>query len=354
MNVVVLYNRVALTDSAGVLDVLKQCVAVEQALRRLGHSTTRLGCSLDVGATRDSLRSEKPDVVFNLVESLGGTDQLMPIAAILLESLGIPFTGASALTMLTTTGKLIAKKRMLDNEIPTPPWLTDSDSGWKGMQNSGGKPDSLIIKAIAEHASLGLTDDSVISCHDMSAESLLSRIVTQEQRLGTPHFAEQYIDGREFNLSVLAGKDGPEVLPPAEIEFVDFPPDKPRIVGHNAKWNEATDEYINTPRQFVFPHGDLPLLDELEAMARRCWTAFDLKGYARVDFRVDADGQPWVLEINANPCLSTDAGFAAATQQAGLTFADVVERILEDATRCPNPSRTTQLSMDYHWLSDTK
>ena len=333
MHVVVLYNRVALTDSAGDLDVLKQCVAVEQALETLGYSSTRLSCTLDLDAARSLLRDKQPDVVFNLVESLGGTDQLMPLAATLLESLGIPFTGASALTMLTTTGKLIAKKRMLDSELPTPPWLTEHDSGWRGLQNSGLEPSSAIIKAIAEHASLGLTDDSVISCVNLTRDAVVSRIVAQGRLLGTPHFAEQYIDGREFNLSVLAGENGPEVLPPAEIQFVCFPPDKPKIVGQNAKWNEATDEYINTPRLFEFLHADLPLLDELEAMARRCWTAFDLRGYARVDFRVDNDGQPWILEINANPCLSADAGFAAAAQQAGLGFADVVERIIQDAVR---------------------
>jgi D-alanine-D-alanine ligase len=93
-------------------------------------------------------------------------------------------------------------------------------------------------------------------------------------------------------------------------------------------------EYINTPRRFEFPLSDRALLDELEALARRCWTAFDLHGYARVDFRVDSDGQPWILEVNANPCLSPDAGFAAALQQDGLSFTDAVERIIADAVRC--------------------
>jgi D-alanine-D-alanine ligase len=122
-------------------------------------------------------------------------------------------------------------------------------------------------------------------------------------------------------------------LPPAEIEFINFATGKPRIVGHDAKWNESTMEYINTPRRFDFPLADRALLDELEALARRCWAAFDLHGYARVDFRVDNDGQPWILEVNANPCLSPDAGFAAALQQADLSFTDAVERIIADALR---------------------
>jgi D-alanine-D-alanine ligase len=333
MHVAVLYNRVAVNDSASDLDVLKQCVAVEESLRQLGHSTSRIRCDLDLDSVRRQLIEQSPRVVFNLVESLGGTDRLMPAAAILLESLNLPYTGASCLAMLQTTGKLVAKQRMVDHELPTPAWLMADASTWQGLQNPNCFPDSVIIKAIAEHASLGLRDDSVVSCRELTTEDLALQMLDRSNRHRTPHFAEQYIDGREFNLSVLASDDGPEVLPPAEIQFLDYPEGKPKIVGENAKWNEHTSEYINTPRRFDFPHGDQPLLDELEALARRCWIAFDLHGYARVDFRVDADGQPWILEINANPCLSPDAGFAAAVAEAGLTFNDVVRRVLNDALR---------------------
>lgn len=331
MHVVILYNRVALSDSAGDLDVLRQCVAVEQALLSLGHVTSRVACTMDLTVVREALRVAKPDMVFNLVESLGGTDRLMPAAALLLESMQLPFTGASSLAMISTSGKLVAKRRMLDHELSTPAWLTESDQRWQGMEAVGWSPDQAIIKAISEHASLGLNDESVLAVSTLSLTELTKRISTRSQQLGTPHFAEQYIDGREFNLSLLADSGDAFVLPPAEIEFMDFPGGKPRIVGHNAKWNEQTSEYINTPRRFDFPHADVALLDELQALARRCWTAFELRGYARVDFRVDADGQPWILEINANPCLSPDAGFAAAVEQAGLTFRDVVARILQDA-----------------------
>ena len=331
MHVVILYNQVALTDSAGDLDVLRQCVAVEEALRSLGHATSRLACTMDLAATRDALQAAKPDIVFNLVESLGGTDRLMPAAALLLESLQMPFTGASSLTMITTSGKLVAKRRMLDHELSTPAWLTVSDHGWQGVEAEGWSPDQAIIKAICEHASLGLNDDSVLAVSTVTLVELKNRMMSRSQQLRTPHFAEQYIDGREFNLSLIADEGNVFVLPPAEIEFVDFPGGKPKIVGHDAKWNDQTSEYINTPRRFDFPHADLALLDELQALTRRCWTAFDLRGYARVDFRVDSDGQPWILEVNANPCLSSDAGFAAAVEQAGLTFRDVVARILQDA-----------------------
>jgi D-alanine-D-alanine ligase len=123
----------------------------------------------------------------------------------------------------------------------------------------------------------------------------------------------------------------PQVLPPAEIDFSAFPPDKPRIVGYRAKWQADSFEYQNTPRRFDFPSADGPLLEQLRSLSLRCWALFGLRGYTRVDFRVDRDGRPWILEINTNPCLSPDAGFAAALQQAGIPFETAIQRILDAA-----------------------
>ena len=123
---------------------------------------------------------------------------------------------------------------------------------------------------------------------------------------------------------------GPEVLPPAEIDFSAFPPAKPRIVGHRAKWQADSFEYHHTPRRFDFPPSDHPLLEQLRHLAQQCWTLFGLRGWVRVDFRVDAAGRPWILEINANPCLTPDAGFAAALGQASIPFDDAIQRILDD------------------------
>src|SRR5690606_34720353 len=103
-----------------------------------------------------------------------------------------------------------------------------------------------------------------------------------------------------------------QVLPVAEIDFSAFGPGKARIVGHDAKWVEDSFEYQHTPRLFDFGDDDAALLDELRSLAHRASLEFGVGGYARVDFRVDATGKPWILEINANPCLSPDAGFAAA------------------------------------------
>ena len=147
---------------------------------------------------------------------------------------------------------------------------------------------------------------------------------------GRPAYAEEFIEGREFNLAMLTGPDGVEVLPTAEIDFSAFPAEKPRIVGYRAKWEADSFEYNNTPHIFEFSAADQPLLEQLDAIARKCWKLFMLHGWARVDFRVDQNGRPWILEVNSNPCLSPDAGFFAALRQAGVSFDEAIRRIIDE------------------------
>ena len=151
------------------------------------------------------------------------------------------------------------------------------------------------------------------------------------RRLGGVCFAEHYIEGRECNLALLAGPHGPELLPPAEIVFDNFPPGMPRILDYRAKWDEQSFACRHTRRSFDFPPADGPLLARLEQLALACWRIFRLNGYARVDFRIDAAGAPWILEVNANPCLSTEAGFCAALERAAIPFREAVRRIVADS-----------------------
>jgi D-alanine-D-alanine ligase len=117
-----------------------------------------------------------------------------------------------------------------------------------------------------------------------------------------------------------------DVLPIAEIVFEGL--DEPQIVGYDAKWTPSSQAYIGTPRRFGVEREDKPLAAELSKLALACWTLFGLSGYARVDFRVDAQGHAFILEVNVNPCLSPDAGFAAAAAEAGLSYPDLIGRIV--------------------------
>jgi D-alanine-D-alanine ligase len=114
---------------------------------------------------------------------------------------------------------------------------------------------------------------------------------------------------------------------------MDYAPDKLKIVDYKAKWDADSFEYNNTIRNFDFYENDANLISALREIALRCWDVFSLRGYARIDFRVDNNGKPWVLEINSNPCLSPDAGFAAALQQAKIKYHEAIGFIIDNAMK---------------------
>lgn len=326
----VVHNRVTAGDAPDARDVLIQAEAVSGALARLGHETTISSCGLDLEEIRNTLDKVRPELVFNLVEDLDGYGRLIHLFPCVLDALGIAYTGSPAEAVFLSSHKTLAKERMRCAGLPTATWVGPSSP-------AGTLPpvetwaDKWIIKSLWEHASVGLDAGSVVTA--ASAEDLAAQMRMRCARLGGACFAEEFIDGREFNLSILAGENGPEVLPPAEIIFAGYEPDMVRIVDYQAKWEEDSHAYHHTPRSFDFAADDLELLDQLQDIARRCWEFFGLAGYARVDFRVDSGGNPYILEVNANPCLSPDAGFAAAVFRAGLDFDLAVARIVADAER---------------------
>lgn len=334
MKIAVIHQEVAAGAGRDEQDVLTQVDFVSRGLAALGHEPVAVPASLDLGAVARSLAGMRPGVVFNLVESLAGKGNLIHLVPSLLEALKIPYTGAGAEAMFLTSNKLLAKRWLAAAGLPTPPWFTAADAN-EGLRIEG----AWLVKSVWEHASIGLDEDSVLFGADR--KRLLTQMDACREALGGACLAEAYIEGREFNLSLLegaperavdptlpAGRGTPELLPPAEIRFDAYPPGKVRVVGYRSKWEEGTFEFANTPRSFEFPAQDAPLLALLKEIALRCWRLFDLRGYARVDFRVDGEGRPWVLEVNANPCLSPDAGFFAAALRAGLTLEEVLGRIL--------------------------
>lgn len=327
MKILVLHDELSPDARPDELDTLVQANAVTHALRELGHEPSRLGFTLNLKRMAEAIGELQPDCVFNLVESVAGQGRLIHLATALLDSLALPYTGGGNEAMFVTSCKTMCKQVLAAAGIPTPRWFTPA------MLNShvGPMTGRYILKSVWEEASVGLEDDSVQDFD--SPAKLRDELLARRERLGGQAFAEAYIEGREFNLSMLCDGNAVRVLPPAEIQFVGYAADKPRIVGYSAKWRDDTHEYHNTPRTFDFADADRALLGDLIRIAEQCWRLVGLRGYARVDFRVDNTGRPWVLEINSNPCLSPDAGFMAAVGRAGIAFNELVRRLIEDAKR---------------------
>jgi len=320
MHVLVLHSDVGVDPPPDELDTLIAANAVRGALVKRGHSASLAAFTVDQDRFERLLEFEQADVVFNLVEGVGGLGQHAPIAPRMLDEYGAIFTGATAVAMALTNDKPLTKRKLRGAGIATPDW--SEPEAWKGLKET-----TYIVKSALEDASFCLDDLSVV----IGKERAKSRAADCYLKHGGRWFAEEFIDGREFNISMLEGPNGPEILPMAEMVFESWPEHRPRIVGYNAKWNESSMESIRTVRRFGVEAEEPMLAAKMNQACARSWELFELTGYARIDFRVSAEGEPLVLEINTNPGIAPDAGFAAAAASAGLSYDEMVARIVEIA-----------------------
>lgn len=314
----ILYNELSENAGPDEADVLDQVNIVAENFEKLGINYSTQTFSLNLKKVEEELKKASPDFIFNLVEGVDNKGDLIFLAPALLNSLKIPFTGGTLETIFITSSKVLAKERMKNGGIPTARWY----NGEGEFIPENGK--RYIVKPIWEDGSLGLDEHCVFWWNEPGLMK-----AAKELNPAT-HFIEEFIDGREFNISILAGKNGPTVLPHAEILFKGYEGDKPKIMGYTSKWIEDSFEYNNTCRTFEMGPGDEALLKKLTEINHKCWDVFKLNGYARVDYRVDKQGNPWVLEINVNPCISHSGGFYAACEQAGIPFNEAIERIIDD------------------------
>jgi D-alanine-D-alanine ligase len=300
-------------------DVMTQVQAVETSLGELGHEPVRLPFIRDLATFTLRLRREMITAAFNLCESVDDNPHLIGHPAAVLELLDIPFTGSSAGPLMVSTNKLLAKRVLQGAGIQTPAAYL-----YQGEQNirTTNVRFPLILKPQFEDASIGIDQNSVVS-----DPAQLLPALQRLYDLHGPILIEEYISGREFNIS-LFGFPTPEVMPLAEIDFSGFPDGLHKIVGYKAKWDPDSLEYKETRR--IFPD-NLPwhFASQMASVALECFHLFGLRDYGRVDLRLDEDNSINVLEINANPCLSPDAGFAAAVAENGRNYTDMVDLFLQ-------------------------
>ncbi len=301
-----------------------QAECVMGALRANGWDCEHRKFDGNLPALADELNRIGPDFVFNLVESLLGTDRLAHIATGLYEHLGVPFAGSGSWGLLAAADKIVAKDELAAIGVASPRFVVGPD--WDGAVEGR----RYIVKAVAEHASLGIDDGAVVT----GPAGIRARAAEQATKyFGARLFAEEYVDGREFNVAVLETADGPRVMPLAEMTFVGYPPDKPKIVDYAAKWREGSFEFEHTVRRFLDEAAEPVLAERLKAAALGVWRRFRLGGWARVDMRVGADGVPYVIDINVNPEISTEGGMYAAAAEAGLTYPQLIGEIVAAGLR---------------------
>jgi D-alanine-D-alanine ligase len=323
MKVLVLHSDVPPDAPPEDQDTVIAAQAISEALIAKGHTAPLAPYTFakDIEGLRKLIAREAPDVVFNMVEGIGGQGRLAYIAPQQLDLIGVPCTGTGASALIATGDKPGTKRLLRENGLPTPDWCEPPH--WAGLG-----PGRWIVKSADEDASLGLDDGAVVD-----GAMVMARAEASARRYGGHWFAESFVDGREFNIGVIEENGGPRVLPMAEMTFEHWPEDRPRIVGYIAKWDDASFESRQTIRRFGVEEREPGLARDLIAFSERAWTLFGCRGTARVDFRVDGDGRPLILEVNPNPGIAPDAGLAAAAARAGLSYAELIERVVKEALR---------------------
>lgn len=320
-------RRLKFTIPAGVdmseVGVVEEMEDIKEALMSLGYKAMVFNVDSKVERLIRFLQEEKPDLIFNLVESIENDSVLEMNVAALYELFRIPYTGAGPLALGTALHKPRVKEILAANGIRTPLHQVFRVSDKVVLMEGMTFP--LIVKPSHEDASVGISDKSVVA----SLNELRRQVRYIWEEFEQAALVEQYIDGRELNVAIMGNKK-PVALPISEIDFSGLTPEMHKIVSYAAKWLNGTVEYHGT--KGVCP-ADVPphIGAELKETALKCYELIGCRDYARVDFRLAPDGTVYVLEINPNPDISDDAGFARSAKAYGLTFPQIIGKIVESA-----------------------
>jgi D-alanine-D-alanine ligase len=337
--VVVLYNKASqyikgekhdrIADE-GVVVCAKTIVG---ALQAMGIQVVDLPFDKDVESVLKPYPPNKSGV-FNLGEGLAGKFFEEARIAWALESMGYAFTGSSGDAIALSLNKALAKSRLHAAGLHTPEWWLFTRPDEVTAETAELIEYPVIVKPIAEDGSIGLGSSAVV--HKPSR--LRDQVAYVNERYYQCALVERFIVGRELNISLLGNT--PEVLPIAEIDFSDFSDPYKKIVSFEAKWEEDSFEYNHTPS--ICP-ADLPprIATRVKQAALRAWQIIGCSGYARVDMRLDENNIPYIVEVNCNPDLSSNAGFHIAARTAGYTYKKMIIHILKNAWRRSDDYRQT-------------
>ena len=317
MKIAILFDGAsALAKSPDVL-ILDTVEAIESALASEGNQLVRVPVHPD-GRWVERVRRGHFDLAFNMCEGIDGVAVLEPSVISVLELFGVPYTGSSSYTTTMCLRKHVVNAMLERAGLPIPRY---------NLVRRGGRLTSVgfpaICKPAAEDASIGVEQRSVAR----TTRALASRVESMLDRWDEV-IVQRYIDGREINVGIL----GDVVLPIAEIDFSGMPRGKWRIITYRSKWESGSDEDLGAT-----PHcpAQLPakLAARVQNIALTAWKVVGGQGYGRVDMRIDADGEPWILEVNANPDIAPDAGLARMARVAGLEYPALIRNICEEGIR---------------------
>jgi D-alanine-D-alanine ligase len=313
MKVAILFDGASAYATTADQLILGTVEAIERSLASEGNEVGRIPVYHD-GRWIEKLRRGKFDLAFNMCEGIDGVAALESAVISVLELFNIPFTGASSYTAAVCLRKHVINGLLDKRGLPVPRFVSISRGD---PLVSVGYP--AIVKPAAEDASLGVEQRSVVR----NTRQLASRVEAMLE-VWDDVLVQRYVDGREVNVGIV----GDTVLPLAEIDFAKMPRGHWRIVTYQSKWSGGSIDDIGAAPRCP---ARLPakVAAEVRRVALRAWTLVGGMGYGRIDLRIDAHGQPWILEVNANPDIAPDAGLARMASVAGIEYSALIRMVCE-------------------------
>ncbi len=293
---------------------------VLSTLRGSGHEVKMLGVQTELTPIRDEVENFKPDIVFNLLEEFHGETLYAQNVVALLELLRVPYTGCNPRGQLLARGKDLSKKLLKYHRVPVPSFAVFPIG--KKVRRPGRLKFPLFVKSLSEDASRGIAQASVVD----TDEKLAERVAFIHKRIGTAAIAEEYIDGREIYVGVV-GNDRLQVLPVWELEFSKLAegnlPIATEKVKHDPEYQEKRG-VVQGPARDLAPS----VVTRIRTLAKRICHTLELDGYCRIDFRLAKDDTPYFIEANPNPEIAAREEFAQAALHAGITYPELLNKIL--------------------------
>lgn len=293
---------------------------VVTTLRKLGHEVRPLGVKSDLGVIREAVGEWKPHIAFNLLEEFDGVAVYDQNVVSYLELLRVPYTGCNPRGLMLARDKVLSKKIFSFHRIPFPEFIMVKEG--RSVRRPSWLPFPLIVKSVTEEASLGISQASIVE----DDEKLKERVAFIHHSIGTGALIERYIEGREFYVGVM-GNGHLHTFPVWELFMEKLPGDARRIATERVKWSRKyQDKYgIRSGEAKDLSDGKS---EAIQHLAKRAYRALDLRGYARIDIRMDSEGNVYVLEANPNPQIAQDEDFADSAEKAGYSYKELLQELL--------------------------
>jgi D-alanine-D-alanine ligase len=326
--ILILYNRDEglahgeAADALAATAVLEAVRGVEDACHENGWRPEVLAAPEDPRALLEVIDRQRADCIFNLVEALGGEVRFEAAVAWMFELAGIPYTGSPPLALSVALQKPLTRAVLRGADLPVPAGCLLA----RGDEPIAALRPPFIVKPSREDASHGISLESVVE--DVDAARRRARYVIERYR--QPALIEEFIEGREFNVSILGEGEDAFALPLGEIDFSDFPGDKPRLVTYTAKWVESSPECLGT-KPIPARELDAETATRLAGVAVAAYRAIGLRDYGRIDLRLHPREGPYILDVNSNPDISPGAGLARAALRSGMTYAQLIAHVVQGA-----------------------